>query len=87
MARLAKPHQARRGIHDRRLDADTRKAIDEGLAAGQRAIRAEEAKLGRWSTVGRSPATLADTEPNTCIGPRGFFAVGGNLVEDAIYPP
>ena len=69
------------------FDADTRKAIDEGIAAAQQAIRAEEAKMGEmvngWQIardLGRYGTKYLYRAAWT------FFAVGGNLVEDAIYP-
>ena len=69
------------------FDADTRKAIDEGVAAAQQAIRAEESKMGEmvngWQIardLGRYGTKYAYRAAWT------FFAVGGNLVEDAVYP-
>ena len=69
------------------FDADTRKAIDEGVAAAQQAIRDGESRmgemvngwqiardLGRYGTKYQYRATWT------------FFGVGGNLIEDAVYP-
>ena len=57
------------------FDADTRKAIDEGIAAAQQAIRDRRSpRWARWSTAGRSPATSAATERSTRIGPHGRFS-------------
>ena len=69
------------------FDADTRKAIDEGVAAAQQAIRAEEAKMGEmvngWQ-IARDLGHYGTKYPYRAAWT--FFAVGGNLVEDAIYP-
>jgi hypothetical protein len=69
------------------LDADTRKAIEEGVAAAQQAIRDEESKMGEmvngWQLardLGRYGTQYLYRAAWT------FFAVGGNVVEDAIYP-
>ena len=69
------------------FDDATRKAIDEGLAEAHQAIRAEEAKMGEivngWQIardLGRYKTKYLYRAAWT------FFAVGGNLVEDAIYP-
>src|SRR5262245_28323428 len=69
------------------FDADTRKAIEEGVAAAQQAIRGEESKMGEmvngWQLardLGRYGTKYLYRAAWT------FFAVGGNLVEDAIYP-
>ena len=69
------------------FDADTRKAIDEGIAAAQQAIRAEESKMGEmvngWQ-IARDLGRYGTKYPYRAAWT--FFAVGGNLVEDAIYP-
>ena len=69
------------------FDADTRKAIDEGVAAGQEAIRGGESKMGEmvngWQIardLGRYGTKYLYRATWT------FFGVGGNLVEDAVYP-
>jgi len=69
------------------FDADTRKAIEDGVASAQQAIRAEESKMGQmvngWQValdLGRYGTKYLYRATWT------FFAVGGNLVEDAIYP-
>jgi hypothetical protein len=69
------------------LDADTRKAIDEGIAAAQQDVRAEEARMGEmvngWQIardLGRYGTKYLYRAAWT------YFGVGGNLVEDAIYP-
>ena len=69
------------------FDATTRKAIDDGIAAAQQAIRAEESKMGEmvngWQIardLGRYGTKYIYRATWT------FFGVGGNLVEDAIYP-
>ncbi|MFC1834472.1 DUF1254 domain-containing protein [Thermodesulfobacteriota bacterium] len=69
------------------FDAGTRKAIDEGVAAAQQAIREEQPKLGE---------TVNGWQISRDLGRYGtkylyratwtFFGVGGNLVEDALYP-
>jgi len=69
------------------FDADTRKAIEEGVAAGQKAIRDEESKMGEivngWQVarnLGRYGTKYTYRAAWT------FFVVGGNVVEDAVYP-
>jgi hypothetical protein len=69
------------------FDAETRQAIDDGVVAAQQAIRAEEAHMGEmvngWQIardLGRYGTKYLYRAAWT------FFAVGGNLVEDAIYP-
>jgi len=69
------------------FDATARKAIEEGVTAGQQAIRDEESKMGEmingWQVardLGRYGTKYAYRAAWT------FFAVGGNVVEDAIYP-
>jgi len=69
------------------LDADTRKAIDDGMAEARQAVRAEEAKMGEmingWQVardLGRYKTRYLYRAAWT------FFGVGGNLVEDAVYP-
>ena len=69
------------------FDADTRKAIDEGVAAAQQAIRAEEAKMGEMVNGWQIARDLGRYGTKyTYRAAWTFFAVGGNLVEDAIYP-
>ena len=69
------------------FDAETRQAIDEGIAAAQQAIRAEEAKMGEmvngWQ-IARDLGRYGTKYPYRAAWT--FFAVGGNLVEDALYP-
>jgi len=69
------------------FDADTRKAIEDGVAAGQKEIRDTESKMGEmvngWQVardLGRYGTKYAYRAAWT------YFAVGGNLVEDALYP-
>src|SRR5262245_31489557 len=69
------------------FDADTRKAIEEGVFAAQQTIRDEESKMGEmvngWQVardLGRYGTKYAYRAAWT------FFAVGGNVVEDALYP-
>jgi hypothetical protein len=69
------------------FDAETRKAIEEGVTAGKQAIRDGESKMGEmvngWQLardLGRYDTKYAYRATWT------FFAVGGNLVEDALYP-
>src|SRR5262245_3840283 len=69
------------------FDADTRKAIEEGVSAGQQTIREGESTMGEmvngWQVardLGRYGTRYAYRASWT------FFAVGGNVVEDALYP-
>src|SRR5262249_137618 len=69
------------------FDADTREAIEEGVVAAQQAIRDGESKLGEmingWQVardLGRYGTKYLYRATWT------FFGVGGNLVEDAVYP-
>jgi len=69
------------------FDAETRKAIEEGVTAGQAAIRDGESKMGEmvngWQVardLGRYGTKYAYRATWT------FFGVGGNVVEDALYP-
>src|SRR5262245_5349295 len=69
------------------FDSDVRRAIEDGVAAGQKAIRDGESKMGEmvngWQLardLGRYGTRYAYRAAWT------FFAVGGNLVEDAFYP-
>src|SRR5262245_47835129 len=69
------------------FDDNARKAIEEGVAAGQQAIRDEESKMGEivngWQVardLGRYGTKYTYRAAWT------FFAVGGNVVEDALYP-
>ena len=62
-------------------------AIEEGVAAGQQAIRDEEPKLGEH--VNGWQITLDMGRYGTNYPYRAawtFFGVGGNLIEDAFYP-
>ena len=69
------------------FDADTRKAIDEGVAAAQQAIRAEESKMGEMVNGWQVARDLGRYGTRyTYRAAWTFFGVGGNLVEDAIYP-
>ena len=69
------------------FDAETRKAIDEGVASAQQAIRAEEAKMGEMINGWQIARDLGRYGTKyTYRAAWTFFAVGGNLVEDAIYP-
>jgi hypothetical protein len=69
------------------FDPETRQAIDEGIAAAQQAIRAEEDQMGQmvngWQ-IARDLGRYGTKYPYRAAWT--FFAVGGNLVEDAIYP-
>ncbi len=69
------------------FDADTRKAIDEGITAAQQTVLAEQSKMGKmvngWQIaldLGRYGTNYAYRAAWT------YFGVGGNLVEDAVYP-
>ncbi len=69
------------------FDADSRKAIEEGILAAQKEIRDGEAKMGEmvngWQIardLGRYGTKYAYRATWT------FYGVGGNLVEDACYP-
>ena len=69
------------------FDAETRKAIEDGIAAGQQAIRAEESKMGQMVNGWQVALDLGRYGTNYLYRATWtFFAVGGNLVEDAIYP-
>ena len=69
------------------FDADTRKAIDEGVAAGQQAIRDAESNMGEmvngWQ-VARDLGRYGTKYTYRAVWT--YFGVGGNLVEDALYP-
>ncbi len=88
MARLAKLGVTPGGkFTTTAFDADTRKAIDEGIAAAQQAIRAEESKMGEMVNGWQIARDLGRYGTKyTYRAAWTFFAVGGNLVEDAIYP-
>src|SRR5262245_30817432 len=69
------------------FDADTRKAIEDGVAAGRQAVLDEEPRMGElvngWQVardLGRYGTKYAYRAAWT------YFGVGGNLVEDALYP-
>jgi hypothetical protein len=69
------------------FDNATRKAIEEGVAEGQKEIREGESKMGEmvngWQVardLGRYGTKYAYRATWT------FYAVGGNFVEDAFYP-
>jgi hypothetical protein len=69
------------------FDADTRKAIEEGVAAGQQAIRDEESKMGEMVNGWQVARDLGHYGTKyTYRAAWTFFAVGGNVVEDALYP-
>ncbi len=69
------------------FSADTRKAIDEGIAAAQQQIREYESKMGEmvngWQ-IARDLGRYGTNYPYRAAWT--FFGVGGNLVEDAVYP-
>ena len=69
------------------FDADTRKAIEEGIAAAQQQIRDQESKMGEmvngWQ-IARDLGRYGTKYPYRAAWT--FFGVGGNLVEDAVYP-
>lgn len=69
------------------FDAATREAIEEGVIAAQKAIREQESKMGEmvngWQ-IARDLGRYKTNYPYRAAWT--FFAVGGNLVEDAIYP-
>jgi hypothetical protein len=69
------------------FDADTRKAIGEGIAAAQQQVREQESEMGEmvngWQIaldMGRYGTKYTYRAGWT------FFGVGGNLPEDAVYP-
>jgi hypothetical protein len=69
------------------FDADVRKAINEGVAAGQKAILDHESKMGKqvngWVIAidgGRYGTNYLNRAAWT------YFAIGTNLAEDAVYP-
>ena len=69
------------------FDADTRKAIDEGVAAAQQAIRDEESKMGEMVNGWQIARDLGRYGTKyTYRATWTYFGVGGNLVEDAMYP-
>ena len=69
------------------FDPDTRKAIDEGIAAAQQAIRDQESKMGEMVNGWQIARDLGRYGTKyTYRAAWTFFAVGGNLVEDAVYP-
>ena len=69
------------------FDPNTRKAINEGIAAGQQAIRDQESKMGDMVNGWQIARDLGRYGTKyTYRAAWTFFAVGGNLVEDAIYP-
>ena len=69
------------------FDAATRKAIDEGIAAAQQQVRDQESKMGEmvngWQ-IARDLGRYGTKYPYRAAWT--FFGVGGNLVEDALYP-
>ncbi|HVW03890.1 MAG TPA: DUF1254 domain-containing protein [Vicinamibacterales bacterium] len=69
------------------LPEDVRTAIDAGVAAAQQAIRDEESKMGEMVNGWQVARDLGRYGTRyTYRAAWTFFAVGGNLVEDAIYP-
>jgi hypothetical protein len=69
------------------FDADIRKAIEEGVAAGRKAILDEESKMGK--EVNGWVIALDTGRYGTKYTYRAawtFFAIGANLPEDAVYP-
>jgi len=69
------------------FDAETRKAIEEGVAAGQQAIRDGESKMGEMVNGWQIARDLGRYGTKyTYRATWTFFGVGGNLVEDAMYP-
>jgi len=69
------------------FDADTQKAIEEGIAAGQKAIREEESKMGEMVNGWQLARDLGRYGTKyTYRAAWTFFAVGGNVIEDALYP-
>ena len=69
------------------FDPEVQQAISEGVEAGKRAVREQEAHLGEhvngWQValdLGRYGTKYAYRAAWT------FFGVGGNLIEDACYP-
>ena len=69
------------------FDADTRKAIEDGVAAGHKEIREGESKMGEmvngWQ-IARDLGRYGTKYPYRATWT--FYGVGGNLVEDAVYP-
>jgi hypothetical protein len=69
------------------FDADARKAIEEGVVAAQKAIRDEGSKMGEMVNGWQVARDLGrDGTKYTYRAAWTFFAVGGNVVEDALYP-
>ncbi len=69
------------------FDADTRRAIDEGVAAARQAILAEESKMGEMVNGWQVARDLGRYGTKyTYRAAWTYFGVGGNLVEDAMYP-
>jgi len=69
------------------FDVDTRKAIEEGVAAGQKSVLDEESKMGKivngWAIT---PETGRYGTKYLYRAAQTYFAVGANLPEDAVYP-
>jgi len=69
------------------FDAATQKAMEEGVAAGQQAIRDEESKMGEMVNGWQLARDLGRYGTKyTYRAAWTFFAVGGNVIEDALYP-
>ena len=69
------------------FDVATRKAIDEGMAAAQQTIRDQESEMGQMVNGWQIARDLGRYGTKyTYRAAWTFFAVGGNLVEDALYP-
>jgi hypothetical protein len=69
------------------FDADTQKAIADGVAAGQQAIRDEESKMGEMVNGWQLARDLGRYGTKyTYRAAWTSYAVGGNVIEDALYP-
>lgn len=88
MARLAKFGVTPGGTFDlQAFDAETRQAIEEGVAAGQQQVRDGESDMGKmvngWQ-VATDLGRYGTRYPYRATWT--YYGVGGNLVEDALYP-
>src|SRR5262245_38008409 len=69
------------------FDAEVRKASEDGVAAGQAAIRATESQMGEMVNGWQVARDLGRYGTRyTYRAAWTFFGVGGNVVEDALYP-
>jgi hypothetical protein len=87
MTRLAKLGVEPGAKFQMSADPDIRKAIEDGVVAGQKAVRDEESKMGEMVNGWQVARDLGRYGTKyTYRAAWTFFAVGGNLVADALYP-